>query len=153
MNRIKSWYIGFCQRVVANSWLFVAVWLLQISLSLQLLPMWSWLEGWMIRRSLMGATLTYPSLYPPSANRAVALLGGSGRGLPDHLPRAICDLLLPYLRHLDHHDADPEYQYPRGLGIPKRDRPPSSGSHPRNCPCGISCLCGLSEAKCQDPDR
>ena len=56
MDRIKSWYIGFCQRVVANSWLFVAVWLLQISLSLQLLPMWSWLEGWMIRRSLMGAT-------------------------------------------------------------------------------------------------
>ena len=56
MDRIKSWYIGFCQRVVANSWLFVAVWLLQIALSLQLLPMWSWLEGWMIRHSLMGAT-------------------------------------------------------------------------------------------------
>lgn len=78
MYRFNSWYRGFCQRIIANSWLFVALWLLQFVISIQLFLMWFDLKVWMVARNLIGVTfwavffLIFVSLLPQRIGKTVS---------------------------------------------------------------------------------
>lgn len=78
MHRFNSWYRGFCQRIIANSWLFVALWLLQFVISMQLFLMWFDLKVWMVARNLIGVTfwavffLIFVSLLPQRIGKTVS---------------------------------------------------------------------------------
>ena len=78
MHMFNSWYRGFCQRIIANSWLFVVLWLLQFVISIQLFLMWFDLKVWMVARNLIGVTfwavffLILVSLLPQRIGKTVS---------------------------------------------------------------------------------